>query len=297
MQNFRVFIMLTILFIFFTTASLAAELQVAVSIPPQKWLVEQIGGNLVSIDTLVDAGQKPHTFIPTPRQITRLFNADIHFLIGLAFEQQIYRKVSKADNHPKMIDTTRSIKRIPMQHDHKHDHDKRKPHACGPHHSDGLDPHVWLNLTNLRIMAEIIAEALSEADPKHSNIYADNLKKLIVMLERSDEQIGEMLLPFKGKSFFVFHPAFGYFAYAYDLKQKAVEVEGKSPTPRQLEALIKNIKDAQIDVIFVQPGFDQRSAQIIANAIDGSLVTIDPLAENVVATLHALAEAIKNKKI
>ncbi len=290
MNTARVFITLTILFLFLSAASSqAAELRVAVSIPPQKWLVEQIGGNLVSTEILLDAGQSPHSFIPAPKQIARLFNADIYFLIGMAFEQRVLNKIKKSKNHPEIIDTTVSIKRISMQHG-----DGKPCPCCSPHPTgDGLDPHVWMNLANLQIMAEVMAETLSSADPENINIYKNNLQKLTVLLNQSDEEIGRVLQPLKGESFFVFHPAFGYFAHAYGLKQEAVEVEGKSPTPKQLTALVRKIKDSGVKVIFVQPGFDRKNAQIIANAIDGNLVTINPLAENVLATMRSMAEEIR----
>ena len=289
MHTIRFFVILTIsLFLCSNAIAQAAELRIAVSIPPQKWLATQIGGDLISTEILLDAGQSPHSFTPTPKQVSGLFNADIYFLIGMAFEQQIVQKIKQADNHPQLIDTTRSIKKIPIQHDH----------GCSccspsPDGGEGLDPHVWMNLANLQIMAEIMAEALTGADPKNSRMYAANLDKLTAMLNQSDEQIRRTLLPFKGETFFVFHPAFGYFAHDYGLKQKAVEVEGKRPTPKQLTTLVRAFKDARARVIFVQPGFDRRTAQIIADAIDGSLVTINPLAENVLETLHTLAEAIE----
>jgi zinc transport system substrate-binding protein len=275
-----------------TVYSQATELRVAVSIPPQQWLVTQIGGDLVSTEILLDAGQSPHTFIPTPKQITGLFDADIYFLIGMAFEKQVSKKIKQADNHPRLIDTTLSIKKIPILHNYG----EGKPCAYGAFHPAGNDPHVWLCHTNLRIMAEAMADALSDADPKNSIAYKENLEKLTTLLNRSDEQIRENLLPLKGETFFVFHPAFGYFAHAYGLKQKAVEVEGKIPTPKKLTALIKKIKNTPVRVIFIQPGFDHRAAQIIADAIDGNLVTINPLAENVVKTMHTLAKEIRKQK-
>lgn len=294
MLTIRFFIVLSLVLLCYSVENVqAAELRVAVSIPPQKWLATQIGGELISTKILLDAGQSPHSFVPTPKQIATLFDADIYFLIGVAFEQQVHEKIRQADNHPKMIDTTLSIKRIPIQHNH----DDGKPCPCGSSHSAGygLDPHVWLSPANLLIMAYSMAESLAEADPKNSHIYADNLQKLISTLNRHDEQIRNSLIPYQGEAFFVFHPAFGYFAHAYGLKQEAVEVAGKKPTPRQLAALVEKIKEAQARVIFIQPGFDQRTAQIIADIIDGNLVTIDPLAEDVLKTIHTLAKEIRFK--
>ena len=54
----------------------------------------------------------------------------------------------------------------------------------------------------------------------------------------------------------MFHPAFGYFADAYGLKQKSVETEGKAPTPRQLRRWCKQARAEGVKVIFLQPQFE-----------------------------------------
>lgn len=76
----------------------------------------------------------------------------------------------------------------------------------------------------------------------------------------------------------VFHPAWGYFASAYGLQQIAVEMEGKDPKPADLKHLIEYARRRKIRVIFVQPQFSTKSAEVIANAIGGRIVPADPLA-------------------
>jgi len=78
--------------------------------------------------------------------------------------------------------------------------------------------------------------------------------------------------------FMVFHPAWGYFAKAYDLVQVPIEVEGKEPKPAQLNELIKLAKKEKITVIFAQPQFSARSAETIAKEIGGEVVMADDLA-------------------
>ena len=87
----------------------------------------------------------------------------------------------------------------------------------------------------------------------------------------------------------VFHPAFGYFTDTYDLVQEAVEIEGKSPRPRQLANLIGQARKDGVKVIFVQPQFDPRSAETIARAVGGRVVSIDPLAENILQNIQVMA--------
>jgi len=91
--------------------------------------------------------------------------------------------------------------------------------------------------------------------------------------------------------FLVFHPAFGYFASAYGLRQVAIEEEGKAPGPARLAAVIEAAKADGIKVVFVEPQFSSSAARTIASAIGGEVVVIDPLAADWPAGMQAIARA------
>ncbi len=302
---------LAILFLLQTAwAGASAPMQVFVSIPPQKWLSDQVGGNLVSTSVLVNKGQDPHTFEPSPKQIASLANSRIYFTIGMEFEQQISSKLGKAVTTMAMVDTASTIDRIPAsaheedghhdehgdagheehaEHDGHPEHDMESGHG---HHHAGDDPHVWLSPANLIAMAQVMAEAMSEADPDHAPIYRQNLDTTRALLTELDREISTGLAPFKGATFYVFHPSFGYFAKEYGLHQEAVEIEGKSPTPRQLATLIARAKEDKVRIIFVQPQFDTKSASAVAAAIGGVVEPLDALAEDVPGNLRTMAMQI-----
>jgi zinc transport system substrate-binding protein len=74
----------------------------------------------------------------------------------------------------------------------------------------------------------------------------------------------------------VYHPTWGYFAHEYGLQQVAIEGEGKEPSARRLIGLIDEARRDGIKVVFVQRGFPRKSAQVIADAVGGSVVIADP---------------------
>jgi zinc transport system substrate-binding protein len=281
-----------VLFSLFCLASLAfsAPMEVFVSIPPQKWLSDQIGGTLVTTHVLVDKGQDPHTYEPTPQQITALSQAKIYFTLDLDFEGQIIPRLEKTVPSLHVIDTADAIPKIAITEDKQNDHGStNKRH----HHHEGLDPHVWLSPLNLKIMAADMARAMISYDPANKSSYEKNLLEVNGILDQLHQKIQHELAPFQGASFYVFHPAFGYVAHTYHLRQEAIETGGKSPTPRQLSTLIARARANKAHVIFVQPQFDPKSAAAIANAIGGEVVPLDPLAEDVVANLGLMAQKIK----
>lgn len=286
--------------LFTAKTSIAAPLDIYVSILPQKWLLEKVGADLVRPHVLVDKGQDPHTFDPTPRQVVSLSAAKAYLTMNMQFENIMLKKLIHNNNMLKTIDVTKGIMRLPMSrettthikphgsenhqaHGHHHDTDE--------HHNDMLfDPHVWLSVSNLKIMATNIADALCSLDQTHSEQYKANLAAILKQLSTLKQELSLQLSPYKGARFYVFHPSFGYFADEYDLEQEAVEIEGKSPSPKQLSNLIQMAKEDNIKVIFTQPQFDKRSAQAIAAAIGGHVVPLDPLAEDVANNLRQMAD-------
>ncbi len=262
-------------------------MEVYVSIPPQKWLTDQLGGDKVVTHVLVNKGQDPHTFEPTPRQISALSRSRLYFTIGLEFEKQITGKLGAAVAGLTMVDTTGSLEKIAMAGGHD-------PHAeHGDHRQEATDPHVWLSPLNLIRMADDMAAAMISADPGNAESYRQNLQRTSAALSELHNELAADLAPFKGAAFYVFHPSFGYFAREYQLEQEAVEIAGKSPSPRQLSALITRARADGVRIIFVQPQFDVKSAATVAQAIDGVVEPLDPLAEDVAGNLRNIAAKIK----
>ncbi|RUM37126.1 MAG: ABC transporter substrate-binding protein [Desulfobulbus sp.] len=263
----------------------AAPLEVVVSILPQKWLAEQIGDKFVRVHVLVDKGQEPHIFSPTPKQIATLSRASLYLTMDMEFEREIIRRLKSSAPGLQFINSVAGIHKIALS-------------GVGQEKNGSvvadkaLDPHVWLDPDNLLRMAEVMAAAMGEADPSHKENYDRNLARVSGQIDRLKSDLDASLAPCRETTFFVFHPAFGYFAHAFGMRQKAVEVEGKSPGPKQLRALIRKARAEHARAIFVQPQFDPRSAGVVAQAIGGKVVSIDPLAEDVTGNLRIMAEKI-----
>ena len=275
------------------------RLMVFVSIPPQAYFVERVGGRHVQVEVLVQPGQSPHVFSPTTDQVARLARSTLYFRAGLPFEEALVAKIEAARGVRKVVDTTKGIALRQMEtfsdevshaHDHHHEADEEHGHE---HIAGAPDPHSWLNPKNAAIMARNIADALKEVDPRNANEYDRNLASFERELADTDARLARALAPLRGKEFMVFHPAFGYFADAYGLRQLPVEIEGKDPDARTLARLIETARTRNIRVIFVQPQFSHKRAEAIAEAIGGTVVPMDPLARDYLANLDDIARKIE----
>jgi zinc transport system substrate-binding protein len=237
----------------------------------QAFFVKKIAGDLVDVEIMVKPGSNPATYSPKPSQLKVISNSSLYFTIGVAFEKHWLQRFSSINNSMKLIDTTKNIKKIPMHND-VHDSDE--------HHHKGLDPHVWLDPMLVVKQVQVITEALIKEDPKNSELYLENEKKFIKELQNIDTKIKAIISKTKQKEFIVFHPAFGYFAKAYGLKQIAIEKEGKEPSVKYIKKVIDFAKKHNIKTLFVAPQFSQKSAKQIAKQIGGSVKSINPLSQD-----------------
>lgn len=265
----------------------AEQLHVFVSILPQKYFVQQIGKDKVSVEVMVQPGASPATYEPKPRQLAALVSARIYLSIGVPFERVWLKKIAASNPGMAIVATDEGIQKIPMA-SHHHDHASHGP-ADKAHHPDTLDPHIWTSPVLVKHQAGIIFHALKKADPENTDFYKRNHDCFIDALNRLDTDLRAVFADKKGSSFLCFHPSWGYFARAYRLKQVAVEIEGKAPKPAQLKELIALAREQQIKAIFVQPQFSTKSAALIADAIGGKIVVADPLAADWAANLRRQA--------
>lgn len=239
-----------------------AKIQVAVSVPPQAYLVERIGGDRVEVQVMIPPGTSPALYEPSPRQLVALSRARLYVKVGhphFLFEETHLEGVLKR---------LPSVVVIEMVGD-------------GENHPGAEieeDPHVWLSPAAMKKTAVEIAEALAEIDPEHAAEFRQRQQRLEEEIDRTDAGIRSLLEPLEGRTFVVYHPAWGHFAREYGLEQQAIEQEGKEPSPARLVQLIELARQRDVRVIFVQEGFSEQGARVIANEIGAEVRALDPLA-------------------
>ncbi len=261
----------------------AAVTNVFVSISPQKYFVQKIGGDLVNVSVLVPAGASPHNFEPKPRQMAELSKSAVYFAVGIDFEKVWLKKIAAANPKMRIVHTDDGITKISMAG--VHDEEKN-----GHDHSSGSpDPHIWLSPSLVKSQARHILDALVAIDPGNRSKYEFNSVSFMKEIDELDAELKAFFASRKGGQFMVFHPSWGYFAEAYGLVQVPVEIEGKDPKPAQLQKIIGHARERQIKVIFVQPQFSAKSAELLAREIGGQIVYTDPLTENWAGNLREVA--------
>jgi zinc transport system substrate-binding protein len=252
-----------------SSSTKAQTLDLMVSIAPQKYFVEKIGGDRLKVNVMVDPQTEPETYEPKPQQLATLSEIEAYISIGLPFEEKWLDKFKQINPQMILIDSDQGIERLEMS-DHGHDHgDESSTQST-------LDPHIWLSPSLVKIQAQNIYQGLIKLDPQNQPTYQKNLQQFLTEIDQLNQKINDNLAGITNRKFIVFHPAWTYFAKEYNLEQIPVEVEGQEPSAAELAQLIQTAKNSNIKVIFVQPELKTKNAQAIAQEIGGQVIMISP---------------------
>lgn len=267
-------------------------LSVTVSILPQAYFVERVGGERVKVNVMVEPGSSPATYEPKPEQLRALSDAVAYFSIGVPFEHAWLDRIAAANPDMVVVDTAAGIERMALRTHHHHDDDAdHNDHDEDHGHVEGApDPHIWVSPRLVKVQAKNIYAALVQLDPENEAEYRANLDAFMDDISTLEADIEATLTGLQADKFMVFHPAWGYFAADFGLEQIPIEVGGQEPSARELATLIEKARQENIRVIFAQPEFRTSDAETIAEEIEGEVLLISPLAPDWLNNLRQIAQ-------
>lgn len=279
------------------------KIRVVVTILPQAEFVEKVGGDTVQVVVMVPPGASPHTYEPTPGQLTDVSKARMYVKVGsgIEFELAWMDRIVEMNKDMVVIDCSQGIEFIRMEYGHedenadenksKDEKDEEKENEHEKEHEKGYDPHIWLSPKNAVMMVETIYNGLIHIAPANKDYYTKNKKAYIKELKTLDKDITQALSNLNPRKIMVYHPSWAYFCRDYGLEQIPIEKEGKEPTPQRITQVITQAKHDRITIIFASPQVSTQSAEVIAQEIGGKVVLLDPLAKEYSRNMRKVAEA------
>lgn len=268
-------------------ASAEGKVQVAVSVPPQAYFVDRIGGERVDVQVMIPPGTSPHAFEPTPQQMVAFSRARLYVRVGhpdFPFEKKHLDGLLRRHPEIEAIDMAEGVRLLRAA----------EPEGHGGDHGHGdTDPHVWLCPEAVALSAPRVAMALARLDPAHAELYEANLAAFLADLAALDEELRASFAGLEQRRFMVQHPAWGYLAAHYGLEQIAIESGGKEPGPAALVALIERARQEGVRVVFVQQGIADRTARTLAREVGAEVAVVDPLAYDWIENLRSVGAAFR----
>ena len=240
----------------------AGELRVTVAFYPFQFIAERVGGDQVSVTNLTRPGSEPHDLELTPQQVASLATDDL-VIFQSGFQPAVDTAVAQAAP-ARTVDTADFLTFLGVDEDD---------------HGHALDPHAWLDPTNMITIAEHVRTALSEASPASASAFAANTERLVADLTKLDADLASDLTGCRIQPFVTSHAAFGYLANRYGLTQ--VGIRGVEPDVEPSAARIAEVQRIaranQVTTIF----FEMLVSPVVAESIAGDLGlrtdVLDPL--------------------
>lgn len=242
------------------------KLMVFVSVLPQADFVKQLGGDKVQVNVMMPPGANEHSYEPDSGQLKALSRADLYIKVGaLPFEDAWMERLIAANKDMLVVDSSRDIELIDD------------------------NPHIWLSPRLAKLQAKGITAAMVQLDPQNQDYYEQRNELFLKQLDSLDQEIVKLLQGVKGKSFLVYHPAWGYFARDYGLKEVGIEEHGKEPGAGEMSRIINYAEQNHIKTVFASTQHSTRSAEAVAAELSGKVVVLDPLPANYIDNMRQVA--------
>ena len=263
---------------FITALNVSAVIDVAVGIAPEKYVIEQIGGDRVNVFCVLPEGKNMHDFSVTPEMVKKVMSGRVFFHIDLPFEQQLARIA--AGRNIRVLNFAQYLVR------------QFEPHYLKPRRHGHNDMHVWFCYNNLYRMAVEAEKVLSELDGKNAAYYFKNRVDLCHKIENARHAAEKKLRKMNPRVFLTYHAAFGYFAAEFNLRQESFWYNGEV-TPKNLAEAAKAVKRYNIKRIFIQSHVPEKVRRAIFNATKCEFVILDPDGYDVLANLNRFTDELE----
>jgi zinc/manganese transport system substrate-binding protein len=205
-------------------------------------LVRNVGGDRVSVTTLVGPDGDVHVYTPAPADAKKVADAKVVIINGLGLEGWLPRLVQSSGSKAAIVAATQGI----------------APRKLGFH----ADPHAWQSVVNAKLYVANIRDALGAADPANVGVYGTNAATYLVKLDALDREVRDAIaqIPQGRRKVISSHKAFGYFGDAYGIEFIAplgVSTESEA-SARDIAGIITQVRSGKIPAVFLENISDPR---------------------------------------
>jgi ABC-type Zn uptake system ZnuABC Zn-binding protein ZnuA len=256
------------------TLPATAKIKVVTTLPDLASLARDVGGDLVTVDALVQPGVDPHHVTATPTMVVRISQADLFVVNGLDLEVGYVPALLDASRNQNVRRGGRGYvdasERVPVIEVPSGAIDR----SMGDVHPGG-NPHYLLDPSSAKWAAWNIANGLIRVDPTNADAYKARLKLLYARLDAALARAQLAMKPYRGSGVIVYHKLYNYLLNRLGLREAAsIEPKpGVPPAAAHLAGIIASQKNRGIRIVVVEPWNDRRVAQQVASAIGATVVT------------------------
>lgn len=231
-------------------------------------VLKHIGGDKIELVNILPFGVDPHSFEPTPKGIAKLERSKLFFYSGSVLEPWTEHLSSETSS----LDLSKYVVLRDLDHQDEEGHE-------GHEHDGNYDPHYWLDIDNMKNIAQIVTEKLSAIDPKNKHFFEKNEKSYIAGLKEVDNLYKERLLSCKLDTIIVTHDAFEYLAkrYGFEVESLTGLSTEEQPSAQDIKRIFQEIQSRKIQTVFFENFSNQKNIQTIADDLGIKVSDLQPL--------------------
>ncbi len=228
-----------------------------------------IGGDLITVESIVPIGGDPHTYEPTPSDVQLIAKADAILINGLTFEGWINEMITNSGTAAAVTRITEGLEAIASEE-----------------YQNSSDPHAWMSAKNGQIYAANIRDALIRLDPENAEAYRFNANIYQLQMADLDTYIQGQIarIPQHKRILITSHDAFRYYGRRYGITVEATLGTSTDADVRTQDVakLTQLIREKKIPAIFVESTVNPKLIRQIASdnaAVIGGSLYADSLGE------------------
>lgn len=282
----------------------AANANVLTTIKPLGFIANAITDGVTDTEVLLPISASPHDYNLKPSDVEKLKKAQLVVWIGEEMEMFLEKSIDKLPEDKVLtLEDVEAIKAMVEKDDddddHHHAHKPKHSHHHGQghdHHDHDENWHIWLSPTAGELIAEQIAERLSQQMPSQAAKIAENLAHFKTALKAKNVELTQQLSGMKNVGYYTFHDAYGHFEDAYGLKSLGAFTINPTVAPgaKTLNAIKKNINKHRAQCLFAEPQFTPKVIESLSKNTKVKVGKLDPLGEKVAMSKEAYPQFLQS---
>ena len=280
-----------------------AHADVLTTIKPLGFIANAITDGVTETQVLLPVSASPHDYSLKPSDVEKLKSAELVVWVGHGLESFLEKSVEKLPESKVLelgeVPAIEEIIEATHHEDHDHDHDHgHHEHAHGHDHhghDHSHDWHIWLSSDASKIAAEQIADRLTQLYPAKKAKIAENLAKFKTAVDAKTVQLKAQLEPVKGKGYYTFHEAYGYFESAYGLNSLGSFTINPTVAPgaKTLAKIKEHIAEHKAVCLFAEPQFTPRVVESLSKGTQVGVGQLDPLGAKIEMSAEAYPQFLQ----
>lgn len=304
----RFYTVIISLLICFSETNADSNLNVVVSIKPFHSLVSGVMLGVACPELLLKGNFSPHTYSLKPSDAKKLQYADFVFWGGEALEGFLAKPINLLSKNAEVVSVL-EINGLKLRSFSAESHIGKSENFESHSHNlpknqvaelkAAVDPHIWLDPENAKVITQKTVQILSDFDPENAQKFQKNGEKIIVRLNELDQHLSSEMSEISDRTYLVLHDAYQYFESRYHLKSAGsitLQLEHFLGVSR-LKNVQKMIQTSKVRCIFTEPQYSQKLVKTLIKDTSVKRGILDPIGVDILPGPELYFDLLKNLSI